>query len=57
MLTASLRTRWLHNFAMWGVDTALAWLTEPAAGLAAALLSAERGWGLPQFFHTPGWVK
>lgn len=55
-LTAALRTRWIHNFAIWGLDTLAARFAFPITGIPFALLAAERGWGLFHVLPVPGWL-
>ncbi len=55
-LTASLRTRWLHNLAIWGLSTILTRLAFPVTGIAFALIAADRGWGLFNVVKAPAWL-
>jgi len=49
-------TRWPSNIAISFLNTALLRLFIPIAAVGAALLAAERGWGIFNLISVPGWV-
>src|SRR5574339_747697 len=48
--------RWLRNFSLTLLDTAVIRLALPVAGVGWAVLVAERGWGLLPFVDLPLWA-
>jgi sterol desaturase/sphingolipid hydroxylase (fatty acid hydroxylase superfamily) len=48
--------RWLANLSLVGVDTLVLRFGFPIAAVGAAVLAADRGWGLFNSADTPGWV-
>lgn len=55
-LAVGRRGRWFGNIGMLAVGHALVRLVMPVAEVGAALLAAEKGWGLLPFLGMPGWV-
>ena len=55
-LTAALRTRWVHNFAIWGLGTVVTHLAFPVTGITFALIASDRGWGLFNVVKAPAWL-
>ncbi|WP_375054987.1 sterol desaturase family protein [Zobellella sp. DQSA1] len=49
------RRRWPHNLALVALNTLLVRLWFPLAAVGAALVAAERGWGLLNQLSLPGW--
>lgn len=55
-LAASKRRRWLTNWAIVAIDTAVVRLLFPAAAVGAALDAAAQGWGLLPALGAPYWL-
>lgn len=51
------RQRWPHNLLLVAVDTLAVRLLFPLAAVGAALLAAERGWGLLNVLNPPAWLS
>lgn len=51
-LSIGRKGRWPGNIGVWLVDSLLVRILVPAAAVGAAVVAAERGWGL---FHMLGW--
>ena len=49
--------RWLNNFSLSFVNTFLIAIIIPVAGVTAAQLAAEKGWGLLNYFQTVSWIS
>jgi sterol desaturase/sphingolipid hydroxylase (fatty acid hydroxylase superfamily) len=49
--------RWLRNFSLTLLDTAVVRLALPLAGVGWAVFAAERGWGLLAFVDLPLWAR
>jgi sterol desaturase/sphingolipid hydroxylase (fatty acid hydroxylase superfamily) len=49
--------RWLRNFSLTLLDTAVVRLVLPVAGVGWAVLAAERGWGLLSLVDLPLWAR
>jgi sterol desaturase/sphingolipid hydroxylase (fatty acid hydroxylase superfamily) len=56
-LAASKPRRWLTNWAIVAIDTAVVRLLFPAAAVGAALDAQAMGWGLLNAVQWPGWVE
>ncbi|WP_340587458.1 sterol desaturase family protein [Erythrobacter alti] len=48
--------RWFTNLALFAIDTAAVRLLIPLAMVGAAVLAAERGWGLLNLVELPAWL-
>lgn len=51
------RARWPHNLALLALDALAVRMLAPGAVIGAALLAAERGWGLLNFVSLPPWAS
>ena len=49
--------RWLSNFSLSFVNTFLVAILIPVAGVTAAQMTAEKGWGLLNNFQTASWIS
>jgi sterol desaturase/sphingolipid hydroxylase (fatty acid hydroxylase superfamily) len=56
-LTLPKGSRWLTNLGMSVLNTLLVRLLLPLAGIGAALLAQERGWGLLNNIELPAWLS
>jgi sterol desaturase/sphingolipid hydroxylase (fatty acid hydroxylase superfamily) len=55
-LTVSKAIRWLNNLALVAFNTVLLRLLFPAAAVGMAAFAGDQGWGLLNYFQTPGWL-
>jgi sterol desaturase/sphingolipid hydroxylase (fatty acid hydroxylase superfamily) len=56
-LVVGRRPRWASNLAIFVADAVAVRLLIPTAAVGAALLAAERGWGLLNLLALPGWLS